>query len=491
MACVEWLWVDAISIDQSSIHERNHQVQMMKTIFEEANCVYSWLGPETASTSWLFKRIRDIQDSASEKLPTEDSHPNDSISMRVRRFLTENKTTVRSGMLALCQNEYWARVWIVQEFVLARRNFLVCGALTMDFSLITDYIDIIRPLPQVKTMLTTKSKRLSNGHNLGFESYWYWHHAKSCTVLQDKVYALLGMSMGNCRDVFFNRSIIDYNQSSWHLLYQLLNLVVFDEPLRFIYSFTDQFGLTTSLINQKDIDDCRLNFVLDRNLTVVLHSAMRLHCRVSDLKTTKASQASPSETSVVSVVPITKLEPSGRAPDAEISPQNMSNLHFLCGHNTLPSPQPEILCLFTLTGRFHREKVVIITRSPDDSSTAHILGIQVDGLIDTQGQIGDSLRNRDALRECLQCFVKMSRIRNPWDCPCLETPFILFLQLLDMIRPLISPLRRPLTVKDDLCDAASLTEYADLSPWKQSKSKKYQPPLEQDERFSMGISAKL
>jgi hypothetical protein len=40
----QWLWIDALCIDQDNVAERNHQVQQMGLIFSRAEEVISWLG---------------------------------------------------------------------------------------------------------------------------------------------------------------------------------------------------------------------------------------------------------------------------------------------------------------------------------------------------------------------------------------------------------------------------------------------------------------
>jgi hypothetical protein len=40
----QWLWIDALSIDQTTVAERNHQVQQMVQIYSGASEVISWLG---------------------------------------------------------------------------------------------------------------------------------------------------------------------------------------------------------------------------------------------------------------------------------------------------------------------------------------------------------------------------------------------------------------------------------------------------------------
>ncbi|KAH0538169.1 hypothetical protein FGG08_005227 [Glutinoglossum americanum] len=51
------LWVDAIRIDQYDIKERNHQVNHMKTIFENAFRVVIYLGESTDSSDRLFEYL--------------------------------------------------------------------------------------------------------------------------------------------------------------------------------------------------------------------------------------------------------------------------------------------------------------------------------------------------------------------------------------------------------------------------------------------------
>jgi hypothetical protein len=56
-----YLWIDAISINQETLEERNHQVGIMGEIYSRAECVIIWLGRArthvlrtiSACCSWL------------------------------------------------------------------------------------------------------------------------------------------------------------------------------------------------------------------------------------------------------------------------------------------------------------------------------------------------------------------------------------------------------------------------------------------------------
>jgi hypothetical protein len=52
------LWVDSICIDQSSIMERNNQVQLMGDVYRSARRVLVWLGQGTLEEHQLLRHIR-------------------------------------------------------------------------------------------------------------------------------------------------------------------------------------------------------------------------------------------------------------------------------------------------------------------------------------------------------------------------------------------------------------------------------------------------
>src|SRR2546421_6343612 len=96
-----WLWIDAICIKQDSIRERNHQVRMMGKIFENAACVYAWLGPSTPETEWLFDNLWDI--------------PKPNVLTIPRRFVVEENykpegiRRIETGLEQISQRKYWER----------------------------------------------------------------------------------------------------------------------------------------------------------------------------------------------------------------------------------------------------------------------------------------------------------------------------------------------------------------------------------------------
>jgi hypothetical protein len=96
----EYIWIDALCIDQRNFKERNHQVEQMGTIFSLASLVYVWLG--------LWPRELDCMLSWQALDPDGRNSPLDGLTAWYIMF-----------------NEYWNRAWIMQEVILAREVILV------------------------------------------------------------------------------------------------------------------------------------------------------------------------------------------------------------------------------------------------------------------------------------------------------------------------------------------------------------------------------
>ncbi|KAH7083363.1 heterokaryon incompatibility protein-domain-containing protein [Paraphoma chrysanthemicola] len=123
------LWVDALSIDQSNLHERSHQVQMMSNIYRYATSVLIWLGVEDEAGTAVdgMEGLRFFVNPGAE--PTSAPWYND----------TPERTS--KGMRYVLGAQWWKRIWTVQEAALARDVQLFCGPHTVRWK--TD-IDTLR-----------------------------------------------------------------------------------------------------------------------------------------------------------------------------------------------------------------------------------------------------------------------------------------------------------------------------------------------------------
>ncbi|KAM0512083.1 hypothetical protein ACHAPE_009231 [Trichoderma viride] len=107
----EWLFIDAICIDQGNILERNAQVQRMGDIYRQAQVVLVWLGPATSESDAIFNmcetQIVSAEGDALAAISWEGG--------------------VGDALETIYQRSYWTRLWIIQELLLARSIVFFCG----------------------------------------------------------------------------------------------------------------------------------------------------------------------------------------------------------------------------------------------------------------------------------------------------------------------------------------------------------------------------
>ncbi|KAK4935545.1 hypothetical protein LTR10_023408 [Elasticomyces elasticus] len=129
-------WIDAISINQFDIEERNQQVRLMTRIFSGARQVFAWLGPDDGT---LFRALglmfkwadpcRDLEMSM-EMLENSMNNPQlDSPVEFVARLGQETTGEEWAILKAFWDRPYFRRAWIVQEMTVARKLCFLCGAL--------------------------------------------------------------------------------------------------------------------------------------------------------------------------------------------------------------------------------------------------------------------------------------------------------------------------------------------------------------------------
>jgi hypothetical protein len=116
------IWIDAICINQGDISERNHQVGMMREIYSCATMVHVWLGAESMRSREAFTFLRRIKNNGGF---IEFHLDADSV-----QYGREAEWEAFSEM---CNFEYWTRVWVVQEIILAERITIHCGEDSIDW----------------------------------------------------------------------------------------------------------------------------------------------------------------------------------------------------------------------------------------------------------------------------------------------------------------------------------------------------------------------
>ena len=104
----QFIWIDAVCINQSDKNEKSHQVARMGTIYSCATEVLSFLGSPSPETDELIDQLH---------IYCRPGGPQRRMSAK---FL--------AAMINFFANDYWRRTWIFQELALAKTIHIICGS---------------------------------------------------------------------------------------------------------------------------------------------------------------------------------------------------------------------------------------------------------------------------------------------------------------------------------------------------------------------------
>jgi hypothetical protein len=110
------IWADAICINQTDVAERNQQVRQMASVYAVAHHTIIFLGPSNDQIDSSFDLLQSISRRPTDLIaPTKLPNPN---------ALKEVRSTLQKDVL---KRPWFTRVWVFQEFVLARDPWVQCG----------------------------------------------------------------------------------------------------------------------------------------------------------------------------------------------------------------------------------------------------------------------------------------------------------------------------------------------------------------------------
>ena len=119
------IWADYLCIRQDDHQERGHQVRLMADIYTNATDVYAWLGMATSDTDEACDYFEDLAD----RVRSPDGKTNNGMEYIISGRFDDIAT-----------RQYWTRVWIVQELLLARRIWVVVGGRMLSGRLLADMV---------------------------------------------------------------------------------------------------------------------------------------------------------------------------------------------------------------------------------------------------------------------------------------------------------------------------------------------------------------
>ncbi|TGO63180.1 hypothetical protein BELL_1088g00020 [Botrytis elliptica] len=157
-----WLWIDAICINQNDMAEKNWQLLEMRSIYSDAETVFMWLGVGAIDTDQAMDFISqagtEAVDSMASRLTDQTSYKSSFYRMLLSMMKItgeseykncegddENAKTwtiilrmrdtaelwtdspLSKGLNHILLNPYWARIWVIQEVVLAKKAMVMIG----------------------------------------------------------------------------------------------------------------------------------------------------------------------------------------------------------------------------------------------------------------------------------------------------------------------------------------------------------------------------
>ena len=194
------VWVDYICINQNDVAERGHQVHLMADIYKSAFAVYAWLGDSDRKIDATFVWAAMFEKVSSERRKSPEAQ-------RLRR-------DGRLGFHSLAAREFWSRLWIVQEVVLAKQLYIVVGRSMVEWDRILDTfskvaVDRMEGRKEFFKHLRGLRKAQAGGSHPEISSLLDDFQNCQCQDPRDRVYGMLGLLDAQTR----SQILVDYSHT--------------------------------------------------------------------------------------------------------------------------------------------------------------------------------------------------------------------------------------------------------------------------------------
>jgi hypothetical protein len=197
----DWLWIDAICINQRDIAERNHQVQQMADIYHRAKHVLVFPEVLGRRTYWMIVMI----DRLAPRSMLQNQDGRDVLQHWEMHFLKRNKlkpnaflplwysTITKQIISRLVGTEYFKRMWVLQELLLAPEKYIVSRGGLLPCIMLEQMV--MRTNIKYRTAWTASRILFFNSerHRDRNEELLFLSSLLLCMDARDHVYALLGL----------------------------------------------------------------------------------------------------------------------------------------------------------------------------------------------------------------------------------------------------------------------------------------------------------
>lgn len=207
----KYLWIDQICINQENIAEKAVQVRHMAQIFHTARRVIVWVGDRDAISDAIMSTI----------VPAHKVGWDWHMRYPVRHY---------KEMQQFLSRPYWSRLWVVQEFVLARDLIIACGGHAVPFrpfrEITTGLFRTIgagAPPPDSDAFCQLVTARdnveLPVLHRL--TQYLAIFGKRECEDPRDKIFGLIGLL--NFHDGYRPDIVVDYSRGAGEIFWDAMD----------------------------------------------------------------------------------------------------------------------------------------------------------------------------------------------------------------------------------------------------------------------------
>jgi hypothetical protein len=236
---VRSVWIDALSINQSDLIERNFMVSQMHTIYNRAQKTIAWLGEATEKSNEAIRFFNQRTKDGAHFCPMLDLKVLHGRAIN-EEPIPETEIKVWEALEDFFSRAWWTRAWVVQEVGCAHRWEVQCGTTRLDgVPLSAVMFDIMKArehtfaLPLRISFLIDKFFGISEMQflepaNLGW--ILAMHRQRDSKDDRDKVYAFANMVCPPIPELY-----PDYEESVEELYYRTaIQLIKYGKDLRFL-----------------------------------------------------------------------------------------------------------------------------------------------------------------------------------------------------------------------------------------------------------------
>jgi hypothetical protein len=127
-----YVWIDALCINQSDIEERQSQVGIMDEIYRNAQMTIVWLGRNDGFTMSAVRALGNIDHLTGDKLDWIRSRHEESGGFHQYEDAEIDRLDWLS-LYAFLGRSWFMRLWIIQEVVMSRQQIVLCGPVVMSW----------------------------------------------------------------------------------------------------------------------------------------------------------------------------------------------------------------------------------------------------------------------------------------------------------------------------------------------------------------------